>query len=79
MKPMPGKKRVAQSDDLGQIRIMLEQMRSENRLTAEAVEAVGRQHSAELRAFESRMNGRFDVLEALLRLETRVSAIERRA
>ncbi len=62
---MPGKKRVEPSDDLGQIRTMLEQMRSESRLTAEAVGDLGRQHSLELRELESRVNGRFDILEAV--------------
>jgi peptidoglycan hydrolase CwlO-like protein len=64
---MPGKKPVAasQPDDVAQIRIRVEQMRSENRLTADAVETLGRQQSLELRAVEARLGARLEILEVV--------------
>jgi hypothetical protein len=66
---MPGKKRVdgSREDDLGQIRILLEDMRAQNTRTAEAVEAVGRQNGLDLRALEERLGGRLDILEVICR------------
>jgi hypothetical protein len=64
---MPGKERVdaTQPDDLGHIRILLEEMRAENRLTAESVDALGRQQSVELRSFEGRLGARLAILDAV--------------
>jgi hypothetical protein len=64
---MPGKKRGDRSgsDDVGQIRIMVEGMRAENRLTAESIETFARQQSLEMRALEARLNDRFEILETV--------------
>jgi chromosome segregation ATPase len=64
---MPGKKRVEQPDEIGHIRIMLEQMRAENRLAGETADKLGRQQSLELRSVEARLSGRLEILEAVVR------------
>jgi hypothetical protein len=64
---MPGKKRVEQPDEIGQVRIVLEQIRAENRLAGETADKLGRQQSLELRSLEARLGGRLEILEAVAR------------
>src|SRR5688572_26867942 len=55
------------SDELGRVLILLEDIRAQNKMTIEAVEAGRRETSLEIQRLEARLTSRIEILEAVVR------------